>query len=374
MRRPPPRRARSGEVQPCLAVSDRDEGTALYLNGGVYGGRAAVLEKVLRRFLAKQFLLTERQSSGEAYRKSGRTHQYLWNQFFLDRRDEVALDYGGSFVVNLARRSLAPSQFGLEEDGTAIRSVMFQRPVCVAHSNGAGYADSTLHLLRAALAFRFDTTVCVGVSPEDFDEISMGVPLQADSDRGARVLLDAAMCFPSLASVATWHGTLVTVDLITPEFMSTYQGLELVVLRPSQRPSSNEGAKVGGARVFQVVEVQWTALWKHGPPRENASIFHSRQRFDVTPFRLHMRQGDCVGWRCQGRCDLAYADFSHEEDNFAALTAQGIPRRGVWMGRPRGGIKAGDTLTLGSWKPRAYMMSILAEVTGIGFYEPEDGG
>ena len=33
----------------------------------------------------------------------------------MDRQHEVALDYGGTFVVNLARRSLAGRQFGVND-------------------------------------------------------------------------------------------------------------------------------------------------------------------------------------------------------------------------------------------------------------------
>ena len=42
--------------------------------------------------LARQrWLRTTNPHSDRAYRVQGRTHQYLWNQYFLDRQHEVAL-------------------------------------------------------------------------------------------------------------------------------------------------------------------------------------------------------------------------------------------------------------------------------------------
>lgn len=52
--------------------------------------------------------------------------------------DQVALDYGGSFVVNLWRHHVSPSQFGRDESG--LKSVLFQKPVCFLHANGGGFA------------------------------------------------------------------------------------------------------------------------------------------------------------------------------------------------------------------------------------------
>lgn len=89
----------------------------IYANGGVYGGRAAALEVALRRLLSRAPLL---------------------------RKINVALDYGGSFAVNLARRSLAPQHFALSEETGLMHSVIFQRPVCIGHANGAGWPDNTL--------------------------------------------------------------------------------------------------------------------------------------------------------------------------------------------------------------------------------------
>mmetsp|Transcript_23927 Transcript_23927/g.68469 ORF Transcript_23927/g.68469 Transcript_23927/m.68469 type:complete len:693 (+) Transcript_23927:68-2146(+) len=360
------------ETEPCLAVTGADEFKAVYLNGGVYGGRAAALEAALRRFLARQRLLSTHTASGEAYRVNGRTHQYLWNQYFLDRWHEVGLDYGGSFVVNLARRSVAPQHFGLAEDST-LRSVLFQRPVCIGHANGAGWADSTLSLLRAAATFHFDTISRAGVPPEEFDQISTR-PLQADNDKGDRILLDTSMCFPRMQQVVGWHGALSSVDLITPEMITTYQGMQLVVLRYRGVRKGGPGSSI--AHAFEVIEAQHTSLWKYGgSPRSNESFFSFRQRFDVSPFRLHVHQGDCIGWRCEGRCDLAYADFTGFEDWFAPEEASGSTyRRGVWLGQARGNTRIGDIWQLDVWKPRAYILGMMAEVTGISFYEPEDGG
>ena len=53
---------------------------------------------------------------------------------------QVTLDYGGAFVVNLARRSISPRQFGKDEMGS-IKSVLFQKAVCFIHANAGGFSD-----------------------------------------------------------------------------------------------------------------------------------------------------------------------------------------------------------------------------------------
>eukprot|EP00913_Durusdinium_trenchii_P003820 g3537.t1 len=89
-----------------------------YLNGGFYGGRAADLEVALRKLLHLQGRLPEVNARGEAYQNHGKTHQYLWNQYLIEHPEQVTLDYGGAFVVNLARRSISPRQFGKDEMGS----------------------------------------------------------------------------------------------------------------------------------------------------------------------------------------------------------------------------------------------------------------
>lgn len=55
---------------------------------------------------------------------------------------QVALDYGGSFVVNLARRSISPRQFGTDKETGEMKSVLFQKAVCFIHANAGGFADA----------------------------------------------------------------------------------------------------------------------------------------------------------------------------------------------------------------------------------------
>ena len=55
---------------------------------------------------------------------------------------QMALDYGGSFVVNLARRSISPRQFGTDKETGEMKSVLFQKAVCFIHANAGGFADA----------------------------------------------------------------------------------------------------------------------------------------------------------------------------------------------------------------------------------------
>lgn len=54
----------------------------------------------------------------------------------------MALDYGGTFVVNLARRSISPRQFGRDKETGEMKSVLFQKAVCFIHANAGGFADT----------------------------------------------------------------------------------------------------------------------------------------------------------------------------------------------------------------------------------------
>lgn len=360
------------EHEPCLAISRRpplrasgldsaDEASAKFLNGGVYGGRAAALEGALRRILGVQAGLRERDAAGEEYRHHGKTHQYLWSQYFLERPEEVALDYGGAFVVNLARRSLSARQFGLDVASGAMRSVVFQRPVCLAHANGGGYADSTFLLLHAARTLRFDTTASAGFRAEALDAVAEA-GLFTDLNREDRVVVDTSLCFGRLRAVRAWRGVLSTLDLVTPHNNAHFYGLQFMVLRPRAR-------KEPGPAAFEVIDVQHMPIVTRRAAagrvrrRNDTAHFLGRNRFDILLFRLKAAQGDCLGWRCLHRCDLTYRE----------LAAGHSQASGAWHG-PGRDLVPGEVLVLEAWKPHAYAIGATAEVTGVSFYEPEDGG
>jgi len=359
------------EHEPCLALSDgEDYQAALYLNGGVYGGRAKHLEVALQRVLAQQQALSSFDEDGKPYRVSGRTHQYLWSQYYLDRPDEVALDYGGAFVVNLAPRSLSPRQFGLDKNSGMLHSVVFQRTVCLAHSNGGGYADHTLQLLRAAVMLRFDTTAFVGMPQDMFDHVALH-GLYADVARQDRVVVDTSLCFDGLGTVAAWRGVLTTVQLLTSVNDATLQGLQFMVVRPHTR------AKKSSHAVFDIVGVQHEPIFKGGVGRmpNSTGLFSGRLNLNIASFNLKVQQGDCIGWRCRSRCDFTYKALSDIElrGGNGGPDLDAIRSRGTWVAAGHD-IDAGTTVALHDWFPQSYVLGADAEVYGIGFYKAIDGG
>eukprot|EP00928_Gymnodinium_smaydae_P020009 TRINITY_DN17721_c0_g6_i1.p1 TRINITY_DN17721_c0_g6~~TRINITY_DN17721_c0_g6_i1.p1 ORF type:complete len:753 (+),score=127.49 TRINITY_DN17721_c0_g6_i1:3-2261(+) len=379
------------EREPCLATELRGH-SAIFANGGAYGGRAWALERALRHVLARQQHLPELAESGAKLRHSGRTHQYFWNQYSLDRPADVRLDYGGAFVVNLAQRSLVPRHFGLDYDSGQMRALHFQRPVCLAHANGGGWADNTLQLLRTAVALRADTTIRTGVSTGHVDALAES-GVHAELDEGTRVVVDTSLCFGRLRGVGSYSGVVASLDLLTPYDIATLEGLQFFVARPR----GGEGKNLS----FLVTEIQHTPIYTApgipDPPPAGAHPFFGRTQFDISPFRMRVRPGDCLGWRCTGRCDLTYrpvgaardrrsadallrrswgkpsrADDGDTSAGDEAKARDAIPDGGAWLSR--GDIKVGAPVVAERWMRRSYVIGAMAEVFGYIFYEPEDGG
>ncbi|CAK0884572.1 unnamed protein product, partial [Prorocentrum cordatum] len=265
--------------EPCLAKSDdggirgsqqergfTDDGAlAVYVNGGVYGGRAAALEVAIRRLLS------------------------------------VTLDYGGSVAVNLAQRSVAPRSFALHQRTGQVHSVLFQRPICIAHANGGGFSDNTFQLLRTAAMLKFDTVASVGS-----EQVLASEALRVDLGGSDRIAVDGSLCFGRHGPLMSWRGMLTMLNLAVPTQIATFQGLEFFVLREVKRAAGSEGAPS-----FRVIGRQWSPIFIRGPsrrPNSTAQTHEDRNRFDILPFQLRVRQGDCLGWRCQFRCDLTYSD------------------------------------------------------------------
>ncbi|CAE8712775.1 unnamed protein product, partial [Polarella glacialis] len=260
---------------------------AQYVNGGFYGGRAAELEVALRRMLGKLRLLPVLNENGVPFRNNGRTHQYMWNQYFLDHPEQVALDYGGTFVTNLARRSVAARQFGVDKSTGQVKSVIFQKPVCFMHANGGGYADNTFQLVRTAYALGADTTAWAGPPfGHEMDAVAEG-GLAADRIVGDRVVIDTGLCFRSFnEAVPVYHGTLSVLYLVTPYNAATFRGLWFFTARPRKY----EG---GSNRSFDVVEVQQGAITTRpntgrAKPPNGTQVFKGRNRFDISVFRLRV--------------------------------------------------------------------------------------
>ena len=47
-------------------------------------------------------------------------------------------------MVNLARRSISPRQFGRDKETGEMKSVLFQKAVCFIHANAGGFADTRI--------------------------------------------------------------------------------------------------------------------------------------------------------------------------------------------------------------------------------------
>eukprot|EP00929_Paragymnodinium_shiwhaense_P000335 TRINITY_DN100583_c0_g1_i1.p1 TRINITY_DN100583_c0_g1~~TRINITY_DN100583_c0_g1_i1.p1 ORF type:complete len:720 (-),score=46.99 TRINITY_DN100583_c0_g1_i1:649-2808(-) len=342
--------------------------SAIHLNGGTYGGKAAALEQVLRRMLAHQSLLAEYDQDGRVFRREGRTHQFLWNQYFVDRPHEIGLDYGGAFTVNLASRSVVPRLFGMDRTSGLMKSVLFQRPVCIAHANGGGWADNTLSLLTSLSQLGMDTTTTVGPSFEEMEELAYnGVIADKDEEDprlADRIIIDTSLCYTALDGAQSYYGVLSGVTFLTPYNSPTFTGLQFFLARPTERTMAGPN--------YTVTEVQSTAMFTtHGeptPPPHGVYQFEGRAAFSIAAFRMRVRPGDCLAWRCQGRCDLAYKPV----DTSSKGTGRAPISQGAWLAR--GKASAGAPLYLDRFLGRQYMLEVQAEVFGIGFYDPEDGG
>ncbi|CAE7566262.1 unnamed protein product [Symbiodinium natans] len=372
-----------GECEPCLAMSETlgisSSGVepthavaGEFLNGGFYGGRAAALEVALRRLLHVQAQLPAFNSEGKPFSRHGRSHQYLWNQYFLDNSEQVSLDYGGNFVVNLARRSISPRQFGIDEDTGQLKSVLFQRPVCFIHANAGGVADSTFYLLRTAYYLQADTSAWTGYRvPDELDALQLS-GLRADKALQDRVVVDSNLCFGPFAHAPEWRGILSYVYLATPFNEVTFAGLEFFIARPLRSQASRSG---GAEMVFDIVDKMPFPLrtrkqtGRAKPPNGTQTWFEARNRFDAQAFRVRVHSGDCFAFRCEQRCDLTYSDLEEDLSDPSWHSKQALDGRlvGVWTANYRDTI-VGTKVTLDKWLPRSYAISASAEIEEFGFY------
>ena len=199
------------------------------------------------------------------------------------RMTQVALDYGGAFVVNLARRSIVPRQFGIDDTGQ-LKSVLFQRPVCFIHANAAGVADSTFNLLRTAYYLQADTTAWTGYQvPQELNALQLS-GLQADRARQDRIVVDSKLCFGAFRHAPKWRGILSYVYMVTPFNEITFAGLQFFIARPLKlQESRSHGAEM----MFDVVSKMAFPMrtrketGRAKPPNGTQTWFESRNRFDA---------------------------------------------------------------------------------------------
>lgn len=356
----------TGDDEPCLAMSEvgglASSGhespqpvAAEYLNGGFYGGKAADLEVALRKLLHLQGRLPEVNSRGEAFQNNGKTHQYLWNQYLIEHPEQVALDYGGNFVVNLARRSISPRQFGTDKETGEMKSVLFQKAVCFIHANAGGFADMTFHLLRSAHFLKADSTGWAGYEFPDELEAVAASGLYADKAQTDRLVVDLSLCFRRFDQVPVWHGILSWIYLVTPYTAATFNGLQFFVARPGDAEISDPSSPSPTAptsRTFEIISVQLGIVQTRretgrAKPPNGTHDFEGRNRFDTQVFEMTLRSGDCLAWRCVHRCDLTFHELDATQ---AALLAN---NRGTWIG-PGRVVEPGSKVTLTAWQPRRY--------------------
>jgi len=337
---------------------------AEYLNGGFYGGRAEDLEVALRKLLHLQGRLPEVNSRGEAFQNHGRTHQYLWNQYMLEHPEQVALDYGGTFVVNLARRSISPRQFGRDKETGEMKSVLFQKAVCFIHANAGGFADMTFHLLRSAQFLKADSTGWAGYGfPDELERVAES-GLYADKLKRDRLVVDLSLCFKPFDHVPVWHGILSWIYLVTPYNAATFNGLQFFVARPVWASESNLSSLM--SRTFEVISLQLGIVQTRretgrAKPPNGTHEFEGRNRFDTQVFQMNLRSGDCLAWRCVHRCDLTFHELVGDEAEFSG-------KYGSWTG-PGHDLEAGSKVTLTTWLPRRHAVGVQAEVQGFNFYD-----
>ncbi|CAK9052827.1 unnamed protein product [Durusdinium trenchii] len=331
-----------------------------YLNGGFYGGRAADLEVALRKLLHLQGRLPEVNARGEAYQNHGKTHQYLWNQYLIEHPEQVTLDYGGAFVVNLARRSISPRQFGKDEMGS-IKSVLFQKAVCFIHANAGGFADMTFHLLRVAHLLKADSTRWAGFQSQQELEEAAQRGLQADKSKADRLSVDLSLCFRGFPLAPVWQGLLSYLFLVTPYNAATFNGMQFFIARPLERTPQ--------LATFEIVALQRGIVQTRretgrAKPPNGTHEFEGRNRFDTQVFQMDLRSGDCLAWRCFQRCDLTFAELETQ----AFGESPPSQRLGTWSGLGKD-LVVGARIALTTWLPRRYAIGAQAEIRGFNFYQ-----
>ena len=184
-------------------------------------------------------------------------------------------------MVNLARRSLSPRQFGIDPQTGQLKSVLFQRPVCFIHANSGGVADGTFYLLRAAYYLQADTTVWTGYGvPGELNSVQKS-GLRADKGRRDRIVVDSNLCFGSFVHAPDWRGMLSYVYMATPFNEVTFAGLEFFIARAASE------ARSGASMIFDIVAKMPFALrtrketGRAKPPNGTQTWFGARNRFDA---------------------------------------------------------------------------------------------
>eukprot|EP00927_Polykrikos_kofoidii_P024444 TRINITY_DN22227_c0_g1_i1.p1 TRINITY_DN22227_c0_g1~~TRINITY_DN22227_c0_g1_i1.p1 ORF type:complete len:809 (-),score=104.40 TRINITY_DN22227_c0_g1_i1:80-2506(-) len=366
------------EHDPCLAnVGGK---FLVHPNGGVYGGQAAALERLLRRLLAHQAALSDRLAVyDKRFNTFGATHQWMWNQYFLDRPHELRPDYGGSFVVNL--NGVSANHFDLAKSTRLVRTKHFQRSVCILHSNGGGWADQTFAIVRAAAALHFSPSTEDGVPMHFFDYFSTdGVVADADEravGRSGRIhrerfVVDTSLCMakedPKFMEwsprLTTYFAVLSSMNLLATSSTPRLEGLQFMIVRPHK----------GLRRNFTIGGVQTMPLYVGNDleplPPPGPQTFNGRVQFGIGHFKLRMRPGDCLAWRCYGRCDMTYMELPRGP---RAADRSDVDLRGAWLASIDGGDVEDARVHLTRWLGRAYIIGFEAEVFGMNFYDVLSG-
>ncbi|CAE7408446.1 unnamed protein product [Symbiodinium natans] len=357
-RRPPE------EHEPCVAVSESVRAEAAvsvgeFLNCGVYAGSAGALERVLRHLLHVHARL------GPQFRAVPKTQQYLWNQFFLDHPQKVALDYGAALVVNMISGSPFPKNFGVDPVSGRLKSVIFQKPVCFLHANGHT-ADPTFHLLRAAEHLQVDTTRWAGYEfPGSLNTVA-AAGLRADKLMGDRIVVDANLCFPPFERVPGWRGSLTAMFFVTPYERAAFQDLQFFIARPQRLREIPSGEF---EMSFEIVHKQMNALQTaknvgRAKLPNGTHVFAARKMFRADAFNMHLESGDCLGWRCKRRCDFTYAALE-DADELWQRKGPNLerPTMGVWFGHGHE-LLVGAQIALATWLPISYAIGVQAQMHG----------
>merc|ERR1712125_136304 len=119
-----------------------------------------------------------------------------------------------------------------------------------------------------------------------------------------------------------------------------------------------------------------------GAPNASGHMFVGRQSIDMTLFHIAVERGDCIGWRCRGRCDLSYKGYRAKPAKGKKMSetkpehpeAHKIPeispdKLGVWITKGRQ-VSVGETVDFVNWAPRAYAIGVEAELRSVGFISP----
>jgi len=293
-------------------------------------------------------------------------HQYLWSQYVLDRPDEVALDFGGAFVVNLYPLSMSADSFGFPPGSSELHSVLFQKAVCFAHANG-GSTWPTLEVLHAVAASH-STGPLVVASPGAPMELAHATPgWRSGSIAWSEVHLDASLCFGPLEPRFRWRGRLSRLFLRLSG-ASDVAGLQLLVVRP--RPLHDEGPMAPRA-VFDVLDIQDPPLPGAREPHRLGAVRPATgvgsgnlqtATLNFSQWDLSIAEGSCLAWR--GAAGPAFVSIAGP--TMGRLAAQLLPAgQGTWNCSWRAAAGGGSRLDCWDWLPRAHLVVAEAEILSL---------